>query len=103
MDLYGTYFKRVNLLFSFVQIFDEFFLLLYQPVSSIIDTVQLLLNSSLSVREVYCLMPGPVKSETVSPTACYQCDVCSKLCCPGAKPQRWIATLVTCFVVIQRA
>ena len=33
-------------------------------------------------REVRCSILGPVKSETVSPTARYRCDVSSWLCCP---------------------
>ena len=35
------------------------------------------------------------RGDTVSPTACLRCDVFSELCCPGAKPQRWIPPLVT--------
>ena len=33
-------------------------------------------------------IPGPVISDTVSPTARHRCDVSSELCCPGAKPRR---------------
>ena len=33
-------------------------------------------------------IPGPVRSDTVSPTARYCCDVSSELCCPDAKSRR---------------
>ena len=39
---------------------------------------------------------------TVSPTACYRCDVCSELCSPGAAPRRWAPPLVTRLGVIWR-
>ena len=38
----------------------------------------------------------------VSPTTRHFCDVLSKLCSPGAKPQRWAQPLVTRFSVIPR-
>ena len=47
-------------------------------------------------------IPEPVKSATVSPIARHRCDVSSELCCPGAKPRRWIPPLVTRFGVIPR-
>ena len=41
-------------------------------------------NSSLHHgRETLGSISGPVKLETVSPTACYCCDVSLELCCPG--------------------
>ena len=57
---------------------------------------------TLSVREVWGSIPGPVKSDTVSPTTRHRCDVSSELCSPGAKPRRWAPQLVTRFGVIQR-
>ena len=39
------------------------------------------------------------KSDTVWPTAHHRCDVFSELCCPRAKPRRWIPPLVTRFGV----
>ena len=48
-----------------------------------------LLKTFLSVREVWGLIPGPVKLDTVSPTACLRCDVSLDLCCPGAEPRGW--------------
>ena len=59
-------------------------------------------TTSLSVREVWGSIPGPVKSDTVSPTARHRCDVSSELCSPGAKPRRWVPSLVTRFGVILR-
>ena len=47
-------------------------------------------------------IPGPVKSDTVSPTARHRCNVTLELCCPGAKPRRWAPPLVTSFGVIPR-
>ena len=47
-----------------------------------------LLNTLLSVRDVSDSIPGPVKPNTVSPTARQHCDVSSDLCCPGVKPRR---------------
>ena len=54
------------------------------PVSSVGKT-------SLSVRKVcgFGSIHGPVKFDTVSPTARHRCDVSSKLCWPGAQPRRW--------------
>ena len=43
-----------------------------------------------------------VKSDRVSPTAHYYCDVFFELCCSGAKTRRWIPLLVTRFDVIMR-
>ena len=36
----------------------------------------------------------PVKSDTVSPTACHSEDVLSQMCCPGVKPRIWAPPLV---------
>ena len=44
---------------------------------------------TLSVSEVYGLIPGLVKSNTVSQTARHCFNVCVELCCPGAKQRRW--------------
>ena len=60
------------------------------------------LSSSLSARQIWSSIPGPVKSDTVSPTGHHCCDVSSKLCRPGAKPRRWIPEFVTRFGVIPR-
>ena len=49
---------------------------------------------SLQVQEACGSIPGLVKSDTMSPTACHRCDVSSELCCPGAKPRRWTPPLV---------
>ena len=70
-------------------------LLQNQPVISVVCTL-------LSVREVWGSIPGSVKSDTVSPTACHRCDVSSELCCQGAKQRRWAPLLVTRFGVISR-
>ena len=56
----------------------------------------------LLVRKVGGLIPGPVKLDTVSPTARHRCDVSSELCCPGAKPQRWAPLFVIRLGVIPR-
>ena len=56
----------------------------------------------VSAREVLSLIPGPVKSNTMSPTARHRCDVSSELCCSVAKPRRWIPPLVTRFGVTPR-
>ena len=42
----------------------------------------------LSVPEILGSITGPVKSDTVSPTAEHRCDVTPELCWPGAKPWR---------------
>ena len=34
-------------------------------------------------------VPGPIISNTVSPTARHYYDVSSQPCCPGTKPRRW--------------
>ena len=50
--------------------------------------------------EVWGLIPGPIKSDTVSPTARNRCDVSLELlCCPEARPLRWVPPLVTRFGV----
>ena len=36
------------------------------------------------------------------PAVRHRCDVSSELCCSGAKPRRWISSLVTRFGVIPR-
>ena len=46
------------------------------------------LSTKLLVWEARASFPGPVKSDTVSPTACQRCDVSSKLCCPSTKQRR---------------
>ena len=45
-----------------------------------------LLRRSLSMREIWGSIPGPIKSDAVSPTARHRCDVSSELCYPGANP-----------------
>ena len=40
--------------------------------------------------------------DTKSPTARHRCDVSSELCCPDAKPRRWVPPLVTRFGIIRR-
>ena len=52
-----------------------------------------LLSVSLSVREVWGLIPRLVKLDTVSSTTRYRWSVYSKLCCPSAKPRRWSSPL----------
>ena len=37
-----------------------------------------MVTTSLSVREVWGSVPGPVKSDTVSPTARHRCDISSE-------------------------
>ena len=49
-------------------------LLLVVKVTSIVRLAQLL-SSLVSVRKVLSSIPGPVKSDTVSPTARHRCDV----------------------------
>ena len=44
----------------------------------------------------------PVKTDTLSPTACHRCNDFTELCCPGAKLRRWVPLLVTRFGVIPR-
>ena len=43
-----------------------------------------------------------VKPNTVSQLVRHRCDVSAELCCPDAKPRRWIPLLVTRFGVIKR-
>ena len=45
-------------------------------------------KTSLSARQIMGFIPGPVKTDKLSPTARHRCDVSSELCCPGAKPRR---------------
>ena len=45
-----------------------------------------LIITFLSVRKVWGSILGPVKPDTVSPTASPFCDVSSELCRRGAKP-----------------
>ena len=52
-------------------------------VSSISRLVQLL-RRLLSVQEVWGLIPRPVKSDTVSATACHRCGASPEMRCPGA-------------------
>ena len=61
-----------------------------------------LLSTLLLVQEVCGSIPGPISSDTVSPTAHHHCDVSSELCCLGFRPQRWTPPLVTRFGVIPR-
>ena len=58
--------------------------------------------SCCSKQPVVGLIPGSVKSETVSPTACQHCDVSSELCYSSAKPRRLVSPLVTRFGVKPR-
>ena len=62
--------------------------------------VSLVINHIAIGTEVLGMIPGPVKSNTMSPTARRRCDVSSELCCPGAKPQRWAPILISLFGVI---
>ena len=48
-----------------------------------------LLSTSLSVQMVWGSISGSFKSDTMPPAAGHRGDVFSKLCCPGAMPQRW--------------
>ena len=50
---------------------------LYQQGNVVVET-------SLFVREVQGSITGPVKLDTGSLTARHLCDVSSELCCPGA-------------------
>ena len=60
-------------------------------------------NTALLATDVWGSIPGPVKSDAVSPTARHRWDASSsELCCPGAKPQKWALSLVTHFGVIPR-
>ena len=59
-------------------------------------------GTSLSVREVWGSIPGPVKSNTVSPTARHRVDVSSELCYPSAETRRWAPPIVPLFGVISR-
>ena len=61
--------------------------------------VQLLGIETLSVWEVWSLIPRTVISEVVLPTARHRCDVSSELCSSGTKPGRWAPPLVTRFGV----
>ena len=58
------------------------------------------LMTSLSAWEIFCSIPGPVKSGSVSPTARHHCDSSLELSCPRAKPRRW--TPATRFGVMLR-
>ena len=66
------------------------------------DRLAQLFTTLLSVRDVFGSILGPLKSDTVSPTARHRCDVSSELCCPGVKLRRWTPPLVTRFGVIPR-
>ena len=44
--------------------------------------------------EIRGSIPGPLKSDTLSPTVRHRCDVSSELCFPSAKPLRWAQPLV---------
>ena len=52
------------------------------------------------MQEVSALILGPVRLDTVSPTAHQCCDVSSELFCLGAKPRRWAPPLILRFGVI---
>ena len=49
----------------------------------------LFFTATLSLREVWGSIPGPVKSAQCR----HRCYVFSELCCPGAKPRRWALPL----------
>ena len=68
-------------------------------IVSYLPAVSSVAKRTLSVREVWGSIPGPVKS-----AQCRQrlAIVSSKLCSPGAKPRRWAPQLVTRFGVIRR-
>ena len=67
-------------------------MIVYWPVSLVVKTL-------LSVQEVWSLIPGTVKVDAVSPTACQRCEVSSELCCPALE---MAPPLVTRFGVITR-
>ena len=50
--------------------------------------VGVVVTMSLSVRGVLGSIPGPIKSDTVLPTACHRCDVSSVL--PRRKPAEMV-------------
>ena len=50
--------------------------------SAYASPVRVLEAVSLSTRKVGFLIPGPVKSDTMLPTACYCCDVLSTFVVP---------------------
>ena len=58
--------------------------------------------TSLSTRGVRGSIPGPIKSDTISPMTRHRRNVSLELCCPDAKPRRWTPPLVTRFDVIPR-
>ena len=56
--------------------FNKFIL----KMNLISDRSAQLLSITLSVRKVRTSIPGPVKLDTIPPTARYRCDVSSELC-----------------------
>ena len=51
-----------------------------------IDVTRRLAVKNVAIdREILGSIPGPVKSDTVSPIARYRCVFSSELCCPGAE------------------
>ena len=83
--------------FIYFFFYFEFDSVSFRRDSSVIETL-------LSMREIWGLNPGSVKSNTVSPTARHRCDVFSALCCPGAKPWKraHLSFVVSRFGVITR-
>ena len=55
-----------------------------------------------NVQKALSSIPEPVNSNAMLATTHHRCAVSSELCCPGAKPRRWIPPLVTRFGVISR-
>ena len=51
-------------------------------------------KTPLTVPEFLVSIPKPVKPNIVSLTARHRCDVSAELCCPGAKPRRWVPPIV---------
>ena len=56
-----------------------------RPVSSVVKT-------SLSLREIWGSIPGPVKSDIM---ARHRCNVSSELCCPGLSAEKGPSTRYT--------
>ena len=57
---------------------------------SITGRLTQLLMTPLSMTKVWGSIPGPVKWDTVSPTAGRRCVVFSELSCSSVMPRRWI-------------
>ena len=69
---------------------------------NMINVLNLVVTTLVSVREIWDSNLGSVKSDTVSPTARHRFDVSSELCCPGVEPRRRAPPLVTRLGVISR-